>query len=246
MDSISTKILNAKKVREEIEARRLQKEREREEKLRTNPEYLRRIRFCEAREALYATLSARCLKIQAETQGVEEQDALHFEPVVLTGKTKYELLDHALLPSDEWIVRINETTLSIELDPSGSDTEIDFFGSITLLGRATGRKMFFVSPDGKFWVVSDTSTAPAACPSDYFSLRALLKSGALAEKSSFAALLEEGLEGLVTMAVEESYDIPKGWMAVEVVPPIIRQASPADLGVSPKEIQRLSPVSPTA
>jgi hypothetical protein len=223
MDPISEKILNAKEFREKAEAEKLRAEQERLAKLRAKPEYQRFERFKAARERYFMAFKERCLIIQTETKDVEEKYRLNFNPLSLNEANRD--LTH-------FTATIDETRLSIQLDPSG-DEAVDFFGSITVLGEHCARKTFFVLPSGDFRVFADESD-----PSDYYMLFALLKSGARAEESSFTRLLDEGLNALTALAFE-GCQLPPGWTYVRVGSPLV-DTDLAKLTIDTKEFQRLA------
>lgn len=227
MDPISQKILNAKKIREEAEAERLRQEQERLAKKRANPEYLRFERFKRAREQYFTTFKERCLTIQSESKDADEKFRLQFNPLSLDGANR---------AATHFSASIDETRLSIQLDPSG-DEGVDFFGTITVLGQTCARKTFFVIPpkeqdEGEFRVIADGSD-----PLDFYMLYGLMKAGMTTEVSTFAKLLDEGLNALASVAID-GHSLPSGWNEVYVRSPLLGGTAPGP-GADPKAIKDL-------
>ncbi len=245
MDPISQKIIEARIVREQAEARRLREQEEELARLQAHPEFKRRARLTDALLKLYETFKVRCEAIQAETAELRPEEQLHVEVPEINPVVS---IAHSPEPAD-WGVRLNEARLRIEVDPDGSDDQVDFFGSITLLGPVSARKSFYVTPQGEFYVLQDACGGPHVCPMDYYSLRAALVAGVGQVKTTFAEMLDDGLHALVAVALAIGV-MPDGWTEIRVTNPFIggpsgsvRNASFKELGIENfEELRRLAGV----
>ncbi len=256
MDLIVKKILAAGEVRaakrkelEDAMQRRL-------DELKNAPEYRRMLRYKGERGNMFAVFRSRCQSIYSQLRDARCNPMPKFEFTekdldVFPTERQDRLAQPAEMP---WNIAMNasapdmnvEGTMRIDFDTDNSDEQIDFFGTITVLGNASARWTFFVSPEGKFFHVVDACKDMMPCPYDFSGLKKVLQEGATAVGCSFATVLDFALDALVTVAMEDGY--PEGWLRIPDLDHFVERAvkSGADpyklLGVSVDELKKLANV----
>lgn len=255
MDSISTKILEARSIKAKMEEQLLKEQVAQAAALKATPEFKRLVRVTDARLLMYRTFKERCELIQRETGGLAKNERLIVEIPEIDPTVA---IVHSCNVTAWTVCLGEEASLRIETDPAGFDDTVDFFGSLTILGKYSGLQTFWVSPEGKVFLLENAGEFTP--PNDYYSLRKVLNEGEVSVGTSFEALLEGGLEALVRVALEGRM-LPKGWArvdsAIAVLAPrkmMIGASPPKDvskttfeeLGVDVSELKRLAGMVPAA
>jgi hypothetical protein len=167
---------------------------------------------------------------------------LHFETTPVTLETS------SYVPAD-WRVTLGEVSLHIVLDPTLEDEDIEFFGEITVLSdrhlsqRATTYEesgptyyhwVVFGTPEGQFFEV-DASLQPC----DNHALHEMLEAGFKPNLTSFAEMVEKGLNDLMTLAEGQGYlDRKPPAFACQLRPTPEPEKIFEKLGTSLEEIKR--------
>jgi hypothetical protein len=167
---------------------------------------------------------------------------LHFETTPVTLETS------SYVPAD-WRVTLGEVSLHIVLDPTLEDEEIEFFGEMMVLsergifirgfnppGPSFYRWVMFGTPEGQFFEVDAVLQ-----PCDNHALHKMIEAGFKPNLTSFAAMVEKGLNDLMTLAEGQGHlDRKPPAFACQLRPTPEPEKIFEKLGTSLEEIKRRS------